>query len=74
MSDAVWRITYKNIDWQEWKYIDRLYTTKGAATGVMKRAHGVIWDESNKVWRTVDGQLVFRLQSSELKWENYESK
>lgn len=74
MSDFIWRIIYKNVDWKDWKVINRLYHTKGTATGVLKRRREVIWDDKNKVWHTLDGKLVFRLQSTKLKWEDYESK
>ena len=73
MSNEVWRIIYKNVDWKEWKPIDRLYGTKGAATGVLKRGRAVSWDDQTKVWITPDRQLVFRIQSSELIWRDYES-
>lgn len=73
MNNVVWRIIYKNIDWQDWKPIDRLYSTKGAATGVLKRGRQVAWEDKTKVWITPDGKLVFKIQSSELEWEDYES-
>lgn len=74
MSEVVWRITYKNIDWKEWKAINRLYNSKGIATGVLKRKHALSWDDIRKVWRTHDGQLIFRIQSAQLEWVDYESK
>lgn len=74
MSSEVWRIVYKNVDWKEWKPIDRLYGSKGTATGVLKRTHAVSWDDQNKVWITIDRKLVFRIQSSELIWRDYEQQ
>lgn len=71
MSEAVWRIVYKNIDWKDWKAIDRLYSSKGVATGVLKRKHPLRWDDVEKVWITYDGQLIFKIQSSELRWVDY---
>lgn len=70
----VWRIIYKNIDWQDWRPTNRLYNSKGAATGVLKRRNSVMWDDQKKVWHTFDGELLFKIQSAELRWEDYESK
>lgn len=71
MNDSVWRIAYKNVDWQDWKAIDRMYHSKGTAIGVLKRKHPIIWDDNRKVWHTHDGQLIFKIQSADLEWVDY---
>ena len=71
MSESVWRINYKNVDWKEWKPINRLYKTRGIATGVLKRGNAVIWDDVKKVWHTLEGQLIFKIQSADLEWIDY---
>lgn len=73
----VWRIVYRYTASQNWQPLSNmLYHTKGMASGVMKRHGGLIkedWDDSEKVWIRHGANIMYRLQSSKIDWQDYVS-
>lgn len=74
---VIWRIVYRPTDGQKWMSRgNKIYFTKGTATGVMKQQTGCSkesWDEKEKHWVHPSGRLVYRIQRAEIEWEDYES-
>jgi hypothetical protein len=72
----IWRIAYRSVQSQDWKPMtNKIYFTKGMATGVLKRNEGLTnehWDDREKMWVSPSGRLVYRIQNAIVDWKNYE--
>ncbi len=74
----LWRIIYKKADAEKWSPMsNKIYFTKGMATGVLKRSWGLEpkdWDDQEKMWVDPRRTLVYRIQGTKVEWTDCDGR